>query len=116
MTAMTPPEQAELIERLRGLRPIGHLTGSSDYELVNPDGPEAAAEILALQAQVDALEAGLKMIETEANRANDVIRLNRDGQGQGRIKVATAMHRIAGWAGDMIEVGRSARQLLEDKP
>lgn len=37
----------------------------------------------------------LEEIHAEATAANDVIKLNRDGGGQGRIRVATAMHRIA---------------------
>lgn len=37
----------------------------------------------------------LEIISAEARVANDVIALKRDADGQGRIKVATAMHRIA---------------------
>ncbi|MGB6087753.1 Lar family restriction alleviation protein [Parvibaculum sp.] len=37
----------------------------------------------------------LKKIADEADMANNVIALNRDGSGQGRVKVATSMHRIA---------------------
>lgn len=44
------------------------------------------------------LERALTEINREATVANDVIRLNRDGDGQGRIRVATAMHRIAALA------------------
>lgn len=40
-------------------------------------------------------QAALAAILKEATIANDVIRLKRDKSGQGRIKVATAMHRIA---------------------
>lgn len=36
----------------------------------------------------------LKEIEDQAAFANNVIAHNRDGSGSGRIKVATAMHRI----------------------
>lgn len=36
----------------------------------------------------------LRQIEIEAKFANNVISHNRDGQGQGRVKVATSMHRI----------------------
>jgi hypothetical protein len=39
------------------------------------------------------LEA-LNQVLNEAAAANEVIRLNRDGQGSGRVKVATALHRI----------------------
>ena len=39
----------------------------------------------------------LKSIKAEADRANEVIRLNRHREGQGMITVATAMHRIADW-------------------
>lgn len=35
--------QPGLIERLRALIPIGNITGNSDFGLINPDGPEAAA-------------------------------------------------------------------------
>ncbi len=41
------------------------------------------------------LLAVIEAIQREAKLANDVIRLKRDEDGQGRIKVATAMHRIA---------------------
>jgi len=41
------------------------------------------------------IEQLLRSILKEAELANNVIALNRDGGGQGRIKVATAMHRIA---------------------
>jgi hypothetical protein len=40
-----------LVERLRGLIPIGSVTGHSDFGLVNPDGPEAADLIEQLQAE-----------------------------------------------------------------
>jgi hypothetical protein len=53
----------ELNQRLRELVPIGHLTGSSDYQLVNPDGPEAAA-LLEYQAAIIAeLRAALEAVE-----------------------------------------------------
>lgn len=41
------------------------------------------------------LVEALNAIQAEAIVANDVIRLNRDGGGNGRVKVATAMHRVA---------------------
>lgn len=53
------------------------------------------ARIAALEAQLAEARKALEMIDREATIANDVIRLNRDGGGQGRVKVATAMHRIA---------------------
>lgn len=40
------------------------------------------------------LRKALGRIAQEARTANHVIALNRDGQGSGRVKVATAMHRI----------------------
>lgn len=46
----------------------------------------------------EAVREALRKIADEAAKANDVIRLNRDGGGQGRVKVATAMHRIAEWS------------------
>lgn len=51
----------------------------------------------------------LEEILKEATTANDVIRLNRDGQGQGRIRVATAMHRIAKHAEAAIAKARGAQ-------
>jgi|GEM_PF-1810646 len=42
-----------------------------------------------------AVQRLLQKIADEADMANYVIALNRDGGGQGRVKVATAMHRIA---------------------
>jgi len=42
-----------------------------------------------------AVKGLLQKIADEADMANNVIALNRDGGGQGRVKVATAMHRIA---------------------
>lgn len=40
----------------------------------------------------------LEAILAEARMANDVVKLNRDGGGQGRVKVATSMHRIERFA------------------
>lgn len=40
----------------------------------------------------------LAAIKAEADRGNEVIRLNRHRDGQGMITVATAMHRIAAWS------------------
>jgi hypothetical protein len=40
----------------------------------------------------------LEEIRAEARTANDVIALGRDGKGNGRVKVATAMHRIVRFA------------------
>jgi len=45
------------------------------------------------QGDVRALDA-LKEIQAHATMANNVIRLNRDGAGNGRVKVATCMHHI----------------------
>lgn len=48
------------------------------------------------------LLAILKRIADEAEFANNVIAHNRDGAGSGRIKVATAMHRIERLARDAL--------------
>lgn len=40
----------DLKERLLGLRARGDLTAPSDYDLINPDGPEAVARIEKLEA------------------------------------------------------------------
>lgn len=45
----------------------------------------------------------LDAIADEAKTANDIIALNRDGQGQGRVRVATAMQRIALYATKLAE-------------
>lgn len=58
------------------------------YEHGTHDG--AMTERERAQPLADALAE----IAKEAAAANEVIRLNRDGRGQGRIRVATAMHRI----------------------
>lgn len=44
----------------------------------------------------------LQEINNEAKKANNVIKLNRDGKGSGRVKVATAMHRIEKLSNDAI--------------
>ncbi|WDA36433.1 hypothetical protein [Sphingobium sp. YC-XJ3] len=53
---------SELVERLRELRPIGELTAASDFDLVNPSGPEAADAITKLEAEKAELVEGLKEI------------------------------------------------------
>lgn len=55
----------------------------------------AADRIAALSAENERLRKALERVAAEAKTANDVIRMNRDGGGNGRVKVATAMHRIA---------------------
>nr|MBA4770794.1 restriction alleviation protein, Lar family [Sphingobium sp.] len=50
----------------------------------------------------------LSAIKREADRANDVIRLNRHREGQGMITVATALHRIAEWAGRLSQPAADA--------
>lgn len=52
------------------------------------------ATIAALKAENERLREALEQIMSEAKVSNDVIRMNRDGGGNGRVKVATAMHRI----------------------
>jgi hypothetical protein len=52
---------------------------------------------MAQQAREEEREINRKIVDAirkEAATANEVIRLNRDGGGSGRVKVATAMHRI----------------------
>lgn len=44
------------------------------------------------------LEKILAAIKAEADMANAVIALGRDREGSGRVKVATALHRIANLA------------------
>ncbi len=44
-----------ICERLRGLRPIGESAGNSDYEPINPDGPEAAALLEELAAALETI-------------------------------------------------------------
>jgi hypothetical protein len=60
--------------------------------------------LLAAEDMAKALEAVLK----EAAAANEAIRLNRDGSGSGRVKVATAMHRIACIAETALAKGQPA--------
>ena len=47
----------EIIQLMLGLRPIGHKTGNSDYELINPDGEKAVAAITTLTAENAKLKA-----------------------------------------------------------
>jgi hypothetical protein len=49
------------------------------------------------------VERLVKAARAEAKQANDVIALNRDGGGQGRIAVATAMHRIDRMLGEALD-------------
>ena len=60
----------------------------------------------------NAIEA-LVAIAREAKQANDVISLNRDGQGQGRVRVATAMHRIEAMASTVL-AAEQARNAAPD--
>jgi hypothetical protein len=57
---MTPIDPEKLCERLESKTPAGRTATGQDSSswgaLVNPDGPEAAAEIRSLLAQVRALE------------------------------------------------------------
>ena len=79
----------------------------------NTDAPEYQRDYLQydhiMRAALEAAQLparpvvkALGQIHAEASMANEVIRLNRDGAGQGRVKVATAMHRIARWAEDAL--------------
>ncbi|MBC7149056.1 MAG: hypothetical protein H5U22_06720 [Rhizobium sp.] len=87
------------------------VTRSSDIQPFawedSPDAAKAAAQadclarILSaltpapdLASENERLRAALEVINKEAKVANDVIRMNRDGGGNGRVKVATSMHRI----------------------
>ncbi|MDE2107399.1 MAG: hypothetical protein KGL39_59940 [Patescibacteria group bacterium] len=86
---------SELVERLReGVQALYHEPGQSTpiYAIVpaNQTMRKAADRIAELEARLARAEEALK----EAKIANETIRLNRDGQGSGRVKVATAMHRI----------------------
>lgn len=56
---------------------------------------DVAREFERLTSENEALHRLLGEIHKEAATANDAIRLNRDGSGSGRVKVATAMNRIA---------------------
>lgn len=76
--------ERQLREMVEGRRPV--------------PGPTGVA--LGLLVERVSLRRTLNAVYREAAMANEVIRLNRDGQGQGRIKVATAMHRIAHLAAD----------------
>lgn len=54
-------------------------------------------------------EVAVKLLEAilaEARMANDVIKLNRDGGGQGRVKVATSMHRIEQFAREALALSQ----------
>lgn len=69
------------------------------------EGSANAALIVHAVNNIERLEAinaellkALGAIRKEAETANIAISLHRDGSGQGRIKVATAMHRIAQWS------------------
>lgn len=60
-----------------------------------PDGEWIETPLYAAPPPPD--DGAVKLLEAilaEARMATDVIRLNRDGEGRGRIKVATSMHRI----------------------
>lgn len=92
----------------RGLHPALHRSNSSDaltsdsfqasqqHEEFFAENAKKGAPVQHVDA--DDLRKTLERISAEATVANDVIRLNRDGGGNGRVKVATAMHRIAQWA------------------
>jgi len=80
-------------------RPEWYRPDNADVELeplyAHPPAKREAGEAAA---PVQDVLVALQKISEEATVANDVIRLNRDGGGNGRVKVATAMHRIAEWA------------------
>lgn len=59
----------------------------------NPAPPAPAAPDWSVAGPE--LAKALRHIKHEADTANEVIRLGRSGSGQGRIRVATALHRIA---------------------
>jgi hypothetical protein len=82
---------SELVERLREASERDRSLGLLDLlEILGSRLQEAADRIADLEARLARAEEALK----EAKIANETIRLNRDGQGSGRVKVATAMHRI----------------------
>lgn len=56
--------------------------------------PRFIAALSAHQGEVERLRKALAAIAREVEVANDVIRLERDLSGSGRVKVATAIHRI----------------------
>jgi len=70
----------------------------SRAETAEADNIALRAKLAERDKEVKRLRKAVAMIDDEARRANEVISLNRDGGGQGRVKVATAMHRIASWA------------------
>lgn len=82
---MTPVDIDKLKELL-----AGHLEVAA--ELQEFEG--YLAMLIAKAERVDALERIMREIEKHATMANNVIRLNRDGGGNGRVKVATCMHHI----------------------
>lgn len=53
------------------------------------------------------LRQALEFCRSEAATANEVIRLKRDQSGQGRIRVATALHRIENWNKYLPSVGQA---------
>jgi hypothetical protein len=69
--------------------------GSDDVEGDFEANAELFAKAKSLATLVLEARKMLKSIHDEAVIANDVIRLGRDDEGSGRVKVATAMHRIA---------------------
>lgn len=73
----------------------GEWTWRDIADLVASDTKTETAMLReALEAENARLKKVLKFCLDEAQRANKIIALNRDGQGQGRIGVATVMHRI----------------------
>lgn len=85
------PATPELVERLRDER---HVMQGDGFAALLATTSEAADALEAQQARIAELEKAIVSVAAEAKGANDVIRLNRDGGGSGRVKVGTAMHRI----------------------
>jgi len=71
-----------------------------EQELARKDeqAEQMLKDIQFYQRKIAEKDELLDQIRSEAARANHVISLHRDVRGQGRVTVATAMHRIEQWA------------------
>lgn len=93
-SSSTSDLEQQLAEAREEIARLRKLVSSSEAERYRSCG-ELLICNTSLEASLASFERVMRSIEKEAVLANEVIRLNRDGQGQGRVKVATAMHRIA---------------------
>lgn len=74
-----------------GIEGCSHTVAERQRAAATPPQPDPRDAVIAELRKI------ITAVRAEAAKSNKVIALNRDGCGQGRIKVATAMHRIEEW-------------------